>query len=99
MAGTFRRPVPEMMMWVDDRQFGVEDRFGHLLGKPGLVRPLNAAPPLGRRPRFRHRSPPLLFESQDTSFSRPPMPVALTGVTEKLVVWRGLIVPFSASEV
>jgi len=31
------RPIPEMMVGVDDRQFGIEDRFRRLLGQPRVV--------------------------------------------------------------
>ncbi len=69
MAGTFGRPIPEMMVRVDDRQIGVEDRLRRLRGEPSLVRPLDAPPPLGRLWRCRHAVPPCFRHDQDTAFA------------------------------
>ena len=39
------RPHPQMMMGVDDRQLGLEDRLGRLLGQPRVVRWIDPAEP------------------------------------------------------
>ncbi len=58
MTGALRRAIPEMMVGVDDRQIGLKDRFRRLLGEPSVIRPLDAAPELGRLRRCCHASPP-----------------------------------------
>jgi hypothetical protein len=38
--------IPKVMVGVDDRQLGIEDRFLRLLGEPGVVWRFNPAPEL-----------------------------------------------------